>query len=215
MLARTALSSTCSDVRAVCVSLITESSTKSRSELTVYVLDKIFPSISNTDIQQKPFNTSTGSTTAGAAVATSTSTSNDVITHADVVAATKLTYSVLSSCLSKTKTKTHLSPLLRIHTIDSNNIPQKGTTVWYVQQKHVRIRDYLTRTDRALNPGVHAPMSVECLEGVLVGIHKEGNEEPFYTVSLSTPIPGSAGNTVREIQTSGYRYVTHFLTPLK
>ena len=109
----------------------------------------------------------------------------------------------------------------------------------YVQQKHVRVRDYLSRTDRAQNPGVRtennfgasnpgvraedfgaqnpgvrAVMSVECLEGVLVGIHREGNEEPFYTISLSTPIPGSAGNTVREIQTSGYRYVTNFLIPL-
>ena len=188
------------------------------------MLDKILPTISSTDIQQKPYNTYVRSTTASAVDATATSTSNDVITCADVAVATKLTYSVLSSCLSKTKTKTHLSPLLRIHTIDSNNIPQKGTTVWYVQQKHLRVRDYLARTDMARNPGVRAEnnfgapnpgiravMSIECLEGVLVGIHKEGNEEPFHTVSLSTPIPGSAGNTVREIQTTGYRYVCVYM----
>ena len=93
-------------------------------------------------------------------------------------------------------------------------------TVWYVQQKHVRVRDCLTCTEeegivdyprvqnpRAQNPGVHTVMSVDCLEGVLLGVHKEGFEDPFYTVSLSTPIPGNAGNTVREIQTTGYRYV--------
>ena len=136
---------------------------------------------------------------------------NDVIASADVATATILTNCVLSSCLSKTKNRPNLSPLLRINTIDQNNIPEKGTTVWYVQQKNVRVRDYLTCTDGTVDdfgaqtPGVCAVLSVECLEGVLVGVHKEGNEEPFYTVSLSTPIPGTAGNTVREIQTIGYR----------
>ena len=136
---------------------------------------------------------------------------SDVTASADVATATILTNCVLSSCLSKTKNRPNLSPLLRINTIDQNNIPEKGTTVWYVQQKNVRVRDYLACTDGTVdyfgapNPGVRAVLSVECLEGVLVGVHKEGNEEPFYTVSLSTPIPGTAGNTVREIQTTGYR----------
>ena len=137
----------------------------------------------------------------------------DVIAFADLATATRLTHSVLSACLSKTKIRTYLSPLLRLHTIDSDNVPEKGMTVWYVSQKYARVRDYLTCTDGKVDdsgakyPGVRTLMSIECLEGVLVGIHKQGNEDPFYTVSLSTPIPGTAGNTVREIQTTGYRCV--------
>ena len=207
----------------MCLSLIAASSAASRSVLTVHVLAKISP------VARPPNNNST-----------SASHKDDVIAAADVTAASRLTHSVLSSCLSKSNIRNYLSPLLRIHTIDSSNNPEKGMTVWYVQQKHVQVRDCLTRTEeegivdypRAQNPGaqnpeaqnpeaqnpeaqnlwaqnpkVHTVMSVECLEGVLVGVHKEGLEEPFYTVSLSTPIPGNAGNTVREIQTTGYRYV--------
>ena len=189
----------------MCLSSIAASSATSRSVLTVHVLAKISPAV------RPPNNTSTS---------TSASHENDVIAAADVTAASNLTHSVLSSCLSKSNIRNNLSPILRIHTIDSSNNPEKGMTVWYVQQKHVRVRDCLTcieeegivdyprvQNPRAQNPGVHTVMSVDCLEGVLLGVHKEGFEDPFYTVSLSTPIPGNAGNTVREIQTTGYRYV--------
>ena len=194
----------------MCLSLIAASSAASRSVLTVHVLAKFSPAV------RPPNNTLTSTSTS---TSSTTSHQNDVIAAADVTAASRLTHSVLSSCLSKSNIRNYLSPLLRIHTIDPNNHPEKGRTVWYVQQKHVQVRDCLTCTEGegtvdysgAQNPGVHTAMSVECLEGVLVGVHKEGFEEPFYTVSLSTPIPGNAGNTVREIQTTGYRYVNNFL----
>jgi hypothetical protein len=120
---------------------------------------------------------------------------------------------VLTGCLIQTKPKTPLSPILRIQTIHSENTPDKGTVVWYLQQKKIICTDRTYSTDilGVKTRGVRSVLLLECLEGKLVGVHKEGNEEPFYTVSLSTPIPGAAGNTVREVQTTGYRYVRTYV----
>ena len=118
---------------------------------------------------------------------------------------------------------TLLLPILsRIQTLHTGNVPDKGTTVWYLQQKATEINDVLNDTfqisvEKYSSDGTNSTNiiensrtictvhRIEALEGKLIGIHKDGKEEPYYTISLSTPINGSAGNTVREIQTNGYR----------
>lgn len=104
--------------------------------------------------------------------------------------------------------------MLRLQTIHTENTPEKGTTIYYLQQKTIQLLESTQNNSPGSSPeknlgskcpGVRSVLALEILEGKLVGIHKEGNEEPFYTVSLSSPISGAAGNTVREVQTSGYR----------
>ena len=131
-----------------------------------------------------------------------------------------------SGSRSKYGARTPLPLLLRLQTVHTQNVPEKGSTVWYLQIKSVCIGlpngsnkseeiigeesvSELNVTDnngKARTLPTRTVNLLEALEGTLVGIHKQGEEEPFYTVSLAAPIHGSAGNTVREVQTNGYRY---------
>ena len=53
----------------------------------------------------------------------------------NTVIAESVARTVLTGCLIKTRYKVPLSPMLRLQTIYSDNTPEKGTTVWYLQQK--------------------------------------------------------------------------------
>ena len=128
----------------------------------------------------------------------------------------------INSNIDAIKPRLLLPILSRIQTVHTGNVPDKGTTVWYLQQKATEINDVLHDTfeisdEKYSSNGTNSTNifensrtictvhRIEALEGKLIGIHKDGKEEPYYTISLSTPINGSAGNTVREIQTNGYR----------
>ena len=132
-----------------------------------------------------------------------------------------------SSSSSMGKLRILVPLLIRIQTVHTENVPDKGTTVWYLQQKSIQVDDVLQNyceSRNILDFHVHANTTdniederttrtvqmIEALEGKLVGVHKDGKEEPFYTISLSTPINGTAGNTVREVQTNGFRYFLFF-----
>ena len=222
---RAQLMRTCCDVRAVCLSMIEQSTEEIRTNLAIHTLNRALhstsPTTSNTTVNGREGD----------------------IELVDILIAR----TVVRACLTPVKSRNLndprspspfslplLLPLLRIQTTHTENIPDKGTTVWYVQHKNVQLINQTFSTDVSypggevlgsnsgdflgvknpganlgVNPGVRTVSSLECLEGKLIGIHKDGNEEPFYTVSLSVPIDGTAGNTVREIQTNGYRYVIH------
>ena len=132
-----------------------------------------------------------------------------------------------SSSSSMGKLRILVPLLIRIQTVHTENVPDKGTTVWYLQQKSIQVDDVLQNyceSRNILDFHVHANTTdniederttrtvqmIEALEGKLVGVHRDGKEEPFYTISLSTPINGTAGNTVREVQTNGFRYFLFF-----
>jgi hypothetical protein len=139
------------------------------------------------------------------------------ISKNSTVIAESVARTVLTGCLIQTKPRTQLSPILRLQTIHGENAPDKGTVVWYLQQKKITCTDRTFSTDISgvKTRGVRSVLLLEYLEGKLVGVHKEGHEEPFFTVSLSTPIPGAAGNTVREVQTTGYRCICAYVRAVK
>ena len=199
--ARTYLHRTCCEVRTLCFSFIEASSLSHRTALALYSLKR---ATGFTPHQ----NSNTGESSNPCVILNEKEISKNSTAIAESVART-----VLTGCLIQTKSKTPLSPILRIQTIHSENTPDKGTVVWYLQQKKIICTDCTYSTDilGVKTRGVRSVLLLECLEGKLVGVHKEGNEEPFYTVSLSTPIPGAAGNTVREVQTTGYRYVRSYV----
>jgi hypothetical protein len=189
-------------VRTVCVSFIEASSPSHRTALAIYSLNR---ATGFTPHQNRSIGEGSNSTT----VSNSVILSDRIISKNSTAIAEFVARTVLTGCLIQTKPKTLLSPILRLQTIHSENTPDKGTVVWYLQQTKIICTDrtYSTDISGVKTRGVRSVLLLECLEGRLVGVHKEGNEEPFFTVSLSTPIPGAAGNTVREVQTTGYRYV--------
>ena len=222
---------TCCDVRTVCVSMIEQSTQEIKKRLALHTLNRALHSTSPTTSPITPninVNNSLNNTVKKKEDKKEEwreDKREDEIQSIDVLIAR----TVVRACLAQLKSKNQndpifpfLLPLLRIQTIHTENIPEKGTTVWYVQHKNVQILNRTFSTDVSYSssklmgsnfgdflgvkhPGVRTVSSLECLEGKLIGIHKDGNEEPFYTVSLSVPVDGNAGNTVREIQTNGYR----------
>jgi hypothetical protein len=187
------------------VSFIEASSPSHRTALALYSLNRAtgFTPHQNRSIGEGS-NPTVSTTISYSVILSDRNISKNSTAIAEFVART-----VLTGCLIQTKSKTLLSPILRLQTVHSENTPDKGTVVWYLQQTKIICTDRTYNTDiSGVNThGVRSVLLLECLEGKLVGVHKEGNEEPFFTVSLSTPIPGAAGNTVREVQTTGYRYV--------
>ena len=204
----------------LCLNLIQEASPRQRSNIAVQTLINSFNSTS-------PSSLSSASTSL---TSSNNENNNRMITE-------NISQQILSACLSYVsnnnnnnnnngiiKSRVLFPILLRIQTVHTGNVPEKGTTVWYLQQKSTEINDVLEDTSENSNEEhssnitstaniiensrsrtIRTVHRIEALEGKLVGIHKEGKEEPYYTVSLSTPINGSAGNTVREIQTNGFR----------
>ena len=203
----------------LCLNLIQEASPRQRSNIAIQTLINSYNSTS-------PSSLSSASTSL---TSSNNENNNRMITE-------KISQQILSACLSCVsnnnsnnengiiKSRVLLPILLRIQTVHTGNVPEKGTTVWYLQQKSTEINDVLEDTsensieehssnitstaniiENSRSRTIRTVHRIEALEGKLVGIHKEGKEEPYYTVSLSTPINGSAGNTVREIQTNGFR----------
>ena len=208
----------------LCLNLIQEASSRQRSNIAVQTLINSYNSTSPSSLSSA-----------------STSLSNSNNENNNRMITENMSQQILSACLNCVsnnnnddhnknnengiiKSRVLLPILLRIQTVHTGNVPEKGTTVWYLQQKSTEINDVLEDTsensieehssnitstaniiENSRSRTIRTVHRIEALEGKLVGIHKEGKEEPYYTVSLSTPINGSAGNTVREIQTNGFR----------